>query len=132
MSGMVTSIEPGYYEPDNFGIRIENLYITIDAGNHGRLPQYPAAGAGASSSGNGNDGGIGHPGPTTKPFCAFEPLTLVPIKVNWQLVDISCLSPEEVQWINDYHDKVRVELQPLMQKHFPWAVDYLIRETAHI
>jgi len=30
--GMVTSIEPGLYRPGKWGVRIENLSVTIDAG----------------------------------------------------------------------------------------------------
>jgi Xaa-Pro aminopeptidase len=32
--GMITSIEPGYYEPGWGGIRLENLYCVIDLGNN--------------------------------------------------------------------------------------------------
>lgn len=35
--GMVTSNEPGYYEEDNFGIRIENLIVTIPSKMKGYL-----------------------------------------------------------------------------------------------
>lgn len=31
--GMIVTIEPGYYETDNFGIRIENAYEMIEATN---------------------------------------------------------------------------------------------------
>ncbi len=33
--GMITSIEPGLYRDGQWGIRIENLVLNVDAGNHG-------------------------------------------------------------------------------------------------
>jgi len=103
---MITSIEPGYYETGNFGIRIENLYITV---------AVPAD----SPSLSGNN--------TTKKFCLFEPLTLVPIKTN--IADKSLLSREDIDWVNAYHKQVREKLLPLMKELFPEAVSYLIRDT---
>ena len=31
MKGMIVSIEPGYYAPGDFGVRLENLYIVTEA-----------------------------------------------------------------------------------------------------
>ncbi|MDL2241942.1 aminopeptidase P family protein [Bacteroidales bacterium OttesenSCG-928-L03] len=45
-------------------------------------------------------------------FLAFETLTLCPI--DTRLIDITLLAPEEVAWLNDYHEQVRRELQPLL------------------
>lgn len=69
--GTVVTIEPGYYEQNKFGIRIENCYELIEAKN--------------LSSGAIN-------------FLAFAPLTLVPIQKNLIIRDqlepkhvVSCL-----------------------------------------
>ena len=58
--GMVVSIEPGYYRPGAFGIRIENLAVVVPA----------------------PDGSGG------RPMLAFEPLTLVPIDRALVLPDL--------------------------------------------
>ncbi|MCO6487637.1 MAG: aminopeptidase P family protein [Phaeodactylibacter sp.] len=45
-------------------------------------------------------------------FFAFEPLTLFPIDL--QLAELQILTPEEKEWLNDYHRKVLKELTPLL------------------
>lgn len=45
-------------------------------------------------------------------FVAFRPLTLCPIDLR--PVDWSMLTPEEVDWINDYHKEVARRLLPLL------------------
>ena len=37
MSGMITSNEPGYYEADQYGVRVENLVLTVP---HPQFPNY--------------------------------------------------------------------------------------------
>ena len=98
---MTTSNEPGYYEEGNFGIRIENVCITVKADTES------------------NFGG--------KTFCKFHTVTMVPIATN--LIDISLLEEGEFNWINEYNMTVRNVLMPLITEKFPEAVDYLIKET---
>ena len=70
-SGMITSIEPGYYDDAaKFGVRIENLYAVRDAHTE-----------------------YGERNPDEK-FLHFEPITLAPIQLT--LVDPTLLSYEEV------------------------------------
>ncbi|HBB93647.1 MAG: hypothetical protein A2X22_07105 [Bacteroidetes bacterium GWF2_49_14] len=47
-------------------------------------------------------------------FYGFETLTLVPIDSN--LMDISLLAADEIEWINSYHERVRETLSPLLEK----------------
>ncbi|XP_008802675.2 aminopeptidase P2 isoform X1 [Phoenix dactylifera] len=84
--GMVVSNEPGYYEDNSFGIRIENLLLVEVV----KLPNC--------------FGGIGYLG--------FEKLTFVPIQSK--LVDVSLLSPMEINWLNDYHSQVWDKVSPLL------------------
>ena len=75
-AGQVTSIEPGYYVENRYGIRIENLnYITPVEDNH-----FPAA------------------------MLKFVPLTLVPI--DKRLINIYLLNNQEIEWLNTYHQFV--------------------------
>jgi len=80
--GMILSNEPGYYKTDAFGIRIENLEL---------VTRTEIAGA-------------------EKPVNAFETLTLAPI--DRRLVDLNMLDAAELNWLNDYHARVRHEVRP--------------------
>ncbi len=82
--GMVTSNEPGLYKTGEYGIRTENLLLTVEAEK-------------TEEFGN---------------FLTFEPLTLYPYDL--QLIDCSMLTAEEVAQINDYHRMVRERITPLL------------------
>ena len=71
--GMIVSNEPGYYLEGAFGIRIENLITVVPA------PK-----------------GIDDRG-----MLCFETLTLVPL--DRRLIDLSLLSQDEQDWIDQYH-----------------------------
>ena len=57
-------------------------------------------------------------------FLAFEPLTLVPLDRN--LLDPAYLTPETRKLLNEYHERVRAELMPLMD---PEEQEWLILQT---
>ncbi|MDO9299157.1 aminopeptidase P family protein [Bradyrhizobium sp.] len=80
--GMILSNEPGYYKTDGFGIRIENLELVVAA---------DIAGA-------------------ERPMNTFETLTLAPI--DRRLIDLAMLDGGELNWLNDYHARVRREVRP--------------------
>ena len=84
MPGMITSNEPGLYKTREYGIRTENLLLTVEAEK-------------TEDFGN---------------FLTFEPLTLYPYDL--ELIDRSMLTPEEVAQINDYHRMVRERITPLL------------------
>jgi Xaa-Pro aminopeptidase len=78
---MIMTIEPGFYEDNSIGIRIENCYLVREA----TKTKYKMK--------DNND----------LPFCAFESLTYVPIQK--ELIKVSLLNDDELKWINDYHKK---------------------------
>jgi Xaa-Pro aminopeptidase len=80
--GMILSNEPGYYKTGAFGIRIENLELVVAAEIEG----------------------------AEKPMNAFETLTLAPI--DSRLIDRGRISRKELDWLNDYHARVRSEVSP--------------------
>jgi Xaa-Pro aminopeptidase len=82
--GMITSIEPGVYRPGQWGVRIENLVLSVPA-------QTPEGG-------------------TFGEFLAFETLTLCPI--DTRCIDRSLLREDEVAWLDGYHATVRERLAP--------------------
>ena len=82
---MILSNEPGYYNPNEYGIRIENLVLVTDK-------QVP-----------GGD----------KELLGFATLTFVPIEKK--LIDVSMLSDRELEWLNDYHAKVLSLIGPQLE-----------------
>lgn len=81
-AGMILSNEPGYYKPNAFGIRIENLVLVEEreiAGQEGR-------------------------------YLGFETLTFVPL--DRKLIEKALLTAEEIAWVDDYHAEVRALLSP--------------------
>ena len=81
-AGMILSNEPGYYKQGHFGIRIENLVLTVPS---------PV------------DGAEGE-------FLGFETLTFVPL--DRKLVNKAMLTEAEIGWWNRYHAKVWDILSP--------------------
>ena len=81
-AGMILSNEPGYYLPDHYGIRLENLLLVQPA-------TLPAA---------------------TKPFLCFETLTLAPF--DRRLLDAMAMTAAERAWLDSYHARVLAEVGP--------------------
>ncbi|HUG22685.1 aminopeptidase P family protein [Piscinibacter sp.] len=84
--GMITSIEPGLYRADQWGVRIENLVMNVTAAT----PE---------------DGAFGD-------FLEFETLTLCPIDTRG--IERSLLRDDEFAWLDRYHAVVRERLAPLV------------------
>jgi len=76
----VVSNEPGLYLTNQYGIRIENLCLIKEV----MLSDESLTGHG--------------------PFLGFEDLTMVPYARH--LINIDELSPQEIQWIDDYHQQI--------------------------
>lgn len=89
--GMVTSIEPGYYQPNWGGIRIENLYVVKDL----------SAETEQQSDAN------------TTPWYGFEPLTYVPFERR--LIDLNRLSEKQRQWLEKYNSAILEKLNPTLE-----------------
>ncbi|WP_109808199.1 aminopeptidase P family protein [Sphingosinithalassobacter portus] len=83
-AGMILSNEPGYYKSGEYGIRIENLVLTV--------PREIPGGE--------------------LPMLGFETLTFVPIERT--LIDKSLLNAAEIAWLDAYHAKVEAILGPQM------------------
>jgi Xaa-Pro aminopeptidase len=80
--GMILSNEPGFYLPDAYGIRLENLLLVGKADLPGAM----------------------------KPFLCFETLTLAPF--DTRLFDVTLLDAGERAWLNTYHARVLAEVGP--------------------
>lgn len=85
--GMITTIEPGYYKENEYGLRVENVALVVK--DEKKSSQE-----------------------TT--FFTFENLTLCPI--DTRLVKKELLTQKEIEWLNDYHLKVYRILAPLLDR----------------
>lgn len=85
--GMVTSIEPGYYKENAYGIRLENMALVVKEGEKSHKEQL---------------------------FYKFEILTLCPMDLR--LIKKELMTQGEIQWLNNYHKKVNKTLAPLLNK----------------
>lgn len=103
--GMFLSNEPGYYEENKFGIRIENIVRIVRA-----EPKYTMKDA---------------------KFLTFEDVTLVPIQSK--MLVPSLLTRKEIIYINDYHCKCREKVGPLLKEIGEQdGLAWLMRETEPI
>jgi Xaa-Pro aminopeptidase len=84
-AGMFLSNEPGYYKAGQYGIRIENLVL---------VERREIAGA-------------------EKEMLGFETLTFAPI--DRTLIEVALLTPEERQWLDDYHARVAEVVGPQLK-----------------
>jgi Xaa-Pro aminopeptidase len=88
---MILSNEPGFYLPNQYGIRLENLLLVQQA-------DLPGA---------------------TKPFLCFETLTLAPF--DRRLLNPALMTQAEITWLNAYHARVlRVVGPDLGQAERDW------------
>lgn len=93
--GIISSIEPGIYRKDKWGIRLENLVVILPAKTKER------------------DFGE---------FLRFETLTLCPFERS--LIDFALLDSKEKAWLNAYHQKILKTLSPKLKgKALKWLVE---------
>ena len=85
LPGMIVSNEPGYYRDGAFGMRCENLQVVRAC----------------------EDGAY------ETPMLEFETLTLVPF--DTRLLDAQLLDAAQLEWLNDYHQRVATSIGPLLQ-----------------
>jgi Xaa-Pro aminopeptidase len=85
-AGMVLSNEPGYYKDGAYGLRCENLLVVTEVGE-------------VADSG--------------KKMLGFEPLTMAPF--DRRLIEVDLLNDAELNWVNDYHEKVFSNIGPLLE-----------------
>ena len=101
--GMVLSNEPGYYETNWGGIRLENLYVVKKTEE---LPKHPAG----------------------KTWLGFETLTLIPF--DRRLINSNLFSIDEKKWLDAYHKRVFTEISPILENSadinwLKWACDLI-------
>ncbi|XP_015676063.1 xaa-Pro aminopeptidase 2 [Protobothrops mucrosquamatus] len=86
--GMFTSIEPGYYHDGEFGIRLEDVALVVQA-----KTKYPVK---------------------EEPYLTFKVVSLVPYARN--LINESLLSRDQIQYINKYYETIRQIIGPELQR----------------
>lgn len=97
--GMVTSIEPGFYQPGWGGIRIENLYVVKDVSSEMQTQAI-----------------------NQTAWYGFESLTYVPF--DKRLIDLNQLERKQREWLEHYHATVVAKLAPtLTPEEAAWLKD---------
>jgi Xaa-Pro aminopeptidase len=84
--GMILSDEPGYYKAGEYGIRIENLILTVVKSIDG----------------------------AEKEMLGFETLTFAPY--DRAVIDVAMLDDGEIGWIDAYHARVQALTGPLLDE----------------
>lgn len=103
--GMFFSDEPGYYEDNVYGIRLETLVQIVVANTSNQF------------------GG--------KKYVGFKPSTLVPYEPN--LIDYSSLSETQINFLNYYNQRCLNEVGPyLLSRGNQEAYDWLVARTAPV
>ncbi|XP_046489533.1 xaa-Pro aminopeptidase ApepP isoform X2 [Neodiprion pinetum] len=103
--GMFLSNEPGYYEDEKFGIRLEDIEVIVETATPYNFK--------------------------SRGFLTFECVTLVPIQSN--LLDTSLLTDQEIAYLNCYHAECLKKVGPLLQGEANrQALSWLRRATVPI
>ena len=105
--GMVVTDEPGIYLEGKFGIRTENVMIIINGnvnvnGNRACSPEHQLERKNVNANGNYELCTMNYE------LCTMNSLTLCPI--DTAPIDFSMLTTKEVEWLNQYHKRVRETL----------------------
>jgi len=85
--GMFFSDEPGYYEDGDFGIRIENVMMSVAATTDHQFSTYQ--------------------------YMTFEMVSLVPFETT--LIDFSLMTPKQLNYYNAYNQRIRDQVGPLLK-----------------
>ncbi|XP_038047245.1 xaa-Pro aminopeptidase 1-like [Patiria miniata] len=100
--GMFFSDEPGYYEDYDFGIRIENVMMSVAAQTDYQFYTYK--------------------------YMTFEMISLVPFEPN--LIDFNLMTPKQLTYYNAYNKRIRDEVGPLLKTDR--ARDWMNKKTAPV
>lgn len=106
---MFTSVEPGYYKENDFGIRLENIVVTqkIASPNGAQVASKPDI----NQMQNNNSSGRHQRASGSRPerqLLRFEPLSLVPFEPK--LIKQELLSNRQKIWLNSYNLLVRFRM----------------------
>ncbi|XP_044262577.1 xaa-Pro aminopeptidase ApepP-like isoform X1 [Tribolium madens] len=102
--GYFLSNEPGYYQENDFGIRLENVMEVIDK-------KWLRSIHGTS-------------------YLGFKTVTLVPYEPK--LIDLSLLSRHQIQWLNQYNDRIRIHVgAELKKQNFTKGFFWMMEQTKH-
>ena len=99
LEGNIFSNEPGIYRTGEYGIRTENLILTVKAGSQ-NLPSSIYSPLSERTTG--------------EQYYEFETLTLC--FYDTRLLDLSMLTEDEKTWINAYHQRVYDILAPRLNE----------------
>lgn len=102
-AGQTMTDEPGVYLEGKFGVRIENMLLSVEA---------------KMGESIGENGMLNQPA-----WLEWEPLTLCPYDLRPVVLEL--LTPDEKNWLNAYHKQVRSRLLPLLptEEDRQWLIE---------
>lgn len=100
-ANMFTSVEPGYYKANDFGIRLENIVVT-------QRVNLPSALSRPNDRQESSKGSFQSASSNERQFLRFEPISLVPFEPK--LIKIELLSNKQKAWLNSYNLMVRIRM----------------------
>lgn len=102
-AGQTITDEPGVYLEGKFGVRIENVLLSVEA---------------KMGESIGENGILNQPA-----WLEWEPLTLCPYDLRPVVLEL--LTPDEKNWLNAYHKQVRSRLLPLLptEEDRQWLIE---------
>lgn len=100
-ANMFTSIEPGYYKANDFGIRLENVVVT-------QRVNLPSALSRPNDRQESSKGSFQSASSNERQFLRFEPISLVPFEPK--LIKLELLSNKQKAWLNSYNLMVRIRM----------------------
>lgn len=102
-AGQTITDEPGVYLEGKFGVRIENVLLSVEAKMGESIEE---------------NGILNQPA-----WLEWEPLTLCPYDLRPVVLEL--LTPDEKNWLNAYHKQVRSRLLPLLptEEDRQWLIE---------
>ncbi|KAK3925369.1 Xaa-Pro aminopeptidase 1 [Frankliniella fusca] len=103
--GNFLTAEPGYYKKNDFGVRLENVLEVVEKKSLDS-PDAPL-------------------------FYEFRTATLVPF--SSKLIDVSMLSPQQRNWLNEYNARVREEVGEVLKAKLHMSAFYwMLNQTLYV
>uniref|UniRef100_A0ABM0MQN4 Xaa-Pro aminopeptidase 1-like n=1 Tax=Saccoglossus kowalevskii TaxID=10224 RepID=A0ABM0MQN4_SACKO len=104
VANVFMSDEPGYYEDNDYGVRLETVVMVVEAETKYNF------------------------GDAT--FFTFEEVSFVPF--DPKLIKYELMSERQIEWLNDYNIKIREKVGPRIKDVNPEAYEWMLGQTEQV
>lgn len=112
-ANMMSSVEPGYYKQDDFGIRIEDIVVVKNILSQQHVDNGKKS-SGVNLTMTEQQQNKRQDNTIQTKFLGFEPMSLVPYEPK--LIKFHLLSEQQKSWLNQYNRQVRNKLIALIKQ----------------